>query len=49
MRTLTSGIFGTHHSITWGAATITALPVIALFAVFERFIIGGPISGGMKG
>ena len=49
VRTLTSGIFGTQYGIIMAAATVTALPVIALFAVFERFIIGGLISGGVKG
>ena len=49
MRTLASGIFGTHHGIALAAATITALPMIAHFAAFERFIIGGLIPGGVKG
>ena len=49
VRTLTTGIFGVQYGMIMAAAMVTALPVIILFAIFERFIIGGLISGGVKG
>lgn len=49
VRTLTTGIFGTDYGIIMAAATVTAVPVVLLFAFFERYIIGGLISGGVKG
>lgn len=49
LRTLTTGPYGTEYGLIMAAATVAALPVVVIFAIFERFIIGGLIAGGVKG
>ncbi len=55
MRTLTVGLtfYMGNQSVDWGhlmaGATISALPVIALFLVFQRQIIQGMTAGAVKG
>jgi ABC-type maltose transport system permease subunit len=32
-----------------GAAVVSALPVVILYMVFQRYLIGGLTTGGVKG
>ncbi|MFI7015031.1 carbohydrate ABC transporter permease [Streptomyces sp. NPDC050164] len=41
------------HGTSWGAlmatATLISLPVVCVFALFQRFIVGGLTAGGVRG
>ena len=39
----------THYDLTFAAVTMIALPMIALYAVFQRWFISGLTSGAIKG
>ena len=45
--------FTTNHGPQWGplmaGATITGLPVVALFLVLQRYLTGGLTAGAVKG
>jgi len=53
--TLSKGLFhlyGSYHTswdMVMAASVIMTLPVIALFLIFERYLISGLIAGGVKG
>jgi ABC-type glycerol-3-phosphate transport system permease component len=49
IRTLTTGPYGIQYGVIMAGATVTALPVIIVFALFQRYIVGGLVSGGVKG
>lgn len=44
--------FTSDRSVSWGifaaAATLGALPIVLLFYSFQRFFVGGAVSGGVK-
>lgn len=44
----TQGQFSTKWGIFAAAATLGALPIIALFYGFQRYFVGGTVSGGVK-
>ncbi|WP_309571898.1 sugar ABC transporter permease [Deinococcus sp.] len=44
----TSGQFSTKWGIFAAAATLGALPIVALFYGFQQFFVGGTVSGGVK-
>jgi arabinogalactan oligomer/maltooligosaccharide transport system permease protein len=44
----TAGQFSTKWGIFAAAATLGALPIIALFYGFQRYFVGGTLSGGVK-
>lgn len=44
----TSGQFSTKWGIFAAAATLGALPIVALFYGFQRYFVGGTVSGGVK-
>ncbi|MEU3339448.1 hypothetical protein ACWCQ1_30530 [Streptomyces sp. NPDC002144] len=41
------------HGTSWGAlmatATLISVPVVCVFALFQRFIVGGLMTGGVRG
>ncbi|MCH5677204.1 carbohydrate ABC transporter permease [Streptomyces gilvus] len=41
------------HGTSWGAlmatATLISIPVVCVFALFQRFIVGGLMTGGVRG
>ncbi|MFD2608768.1 sugar ABC transporter permease [Deinococcus taklimakanensis] len=44
--------FTSDRSVSWGifaaAATLGALPIVALFYAFQRYFVGGAVAGGVK-
>ncbi|MEW6420982.1 MAG: sugar ABC transporter permease [Deinococcota bacterium] len=44
----TSGQFSTKWGIFAAAATLGALPIVALFYGFQRYFVGGAVAGGVK-
>ena len=44
----TAGQFSTKWGIFAAAATLGALPIIALFYGFQRYFVGGTLAGGVK-
>ncbi|BDP41620.1 maltose ABC transporter permease (plasmid) [Deinococcus aetherius] len=44
----TSGQFSTKWGIFAAAATLGALPIVALFYGFQRYFVGGTMAGGVK-
>lgn len=44
----TSGQFSTKWGIFAAAATLGALPIVALFYGFQQFFVGGAVAGGVK-
>ncbi|WP_412029283.1 sugar ABC transporter permease [Deinococcus yunweiensis] len=44
----TSGQFSTKWGIFAAAATLGALPIVALFYGFQQFFVGGTVAGGVK-
>jgi arabinogalactan oligomer/maltooligosaccharide transport system permease protein len=48
LRSFTTGQFSTKWGIFSAAATLGALPIIALFYGFQGYFVGGTVSGGVK-
>jgi len=48
LRSFTAGQFSTKWGIFAAAATLGALPIIALFYGFQRYFVGGTVAGGVK-
>lgn len=48
LQSFTSGQFSTKWGIFAAAATLGALPIIALFYSFQQFFVGGAVAGGVK-
>ena len=48
LRSFTAGQFSTKWGIFAAAATLGALPIIALFYGFQKYFVGGTVSGGVK-
>ena len=48
LRSLTAGQFSTRWGHLAAAATLGALPIIALFYGFQRYLMNGTVSGGGK-
>lgn len=48
LQSFTSGQFSTKWGVFAAAATLGALPIIALFYGFQQFFVGGTVSGGVK-
>lgn len=44
----TSGQFSTKWGVFAAAATLGALPIVALFYGFQRYFVGGAVAGGVK-
>ncbi|WP_034383098.1 sugar ABC transporter permease [Deinococcus sp. YIM 77859] len=44
----TSGQFATKWGVFAAAATLGALPIVALFYGFQRYFVGGAVAGGVK-
>ncbi len=48
LRSFTAGQFSTKWGIFAAAATLGALPIIALFYGFQKYFTGGTVAGGVK-
>ncbi|PTA69396.1 sugar ABC transporter permease [Deinococcus arcticus] len=48
LRSFTTGQFSTKWGVFAAAATLGALPIIALFYAFQNFFVGGAVAGGVK-
>lgn len=48
LRSFTSGQFSTKWGVFAAAATLGALPIVALFYGFQNFFVGGAVAGGVK-
>lgn len=48
LRSFTAGQFSTKWGIFAAAATLGALPIIALFYGFQKYFVGGAVAGGVK-
>ncbi|MFC4452725.1 sugar ABC transporter permease [Deinococcus sonorensis] len=48
LRSFTSGQLSTKWGIFAAAATLGALPIVALFYGFQRYFVGGAVAGGVK-
>ena len=42
------GQYGTHWNDLMAVSTVVALPIIVIFAVLQRFIVGGLTAGAVK-
>lgn len=48
LRSFSSGQFSTKWGVFAAAATLGALPIVALFYSFQQYFVGGTVSGGVK-
>lgn len=48
LRSFTTGQFSTKWGVFAAAATLGALPIVALFYGFQQFFVGGAVAGGVK-
>lgn len=48
LQSFTQGQFSTKWGIFAAAATLGALPIVALFYGFQQFFVGGAVAGGVK-
>lgn len=48
LRSFTSGQFSTKWGVFAAAATLGALPIVALFYSFQNYFVGGATAGGVK-
>ncbi|MBZ9752326.1 sugar ABC transporter permease [Deinococcus sp. HMF7604] len=48
LRSFSTGQFSTKWGVFAAAATLGALPIIALFYAFQNFFVGGAVAGGVK-
>ncbi|WP_414657129.1 sugar ABC transporter permease [Deinococcus sp. VB343] len=48
LRSFSSGQFSTKWGVFAAAATLGALPIVALFYSFQQYFVGGAVAGGVK-